>query len=575
MNGLALKPTRLRGPAVALAWEICRAQRGAFLALAGALLVCAGWQWFRFATRAAGQFFENLCIPIMGLSLAASFVLFRFTESDRRGRFNGFPSRLFTMPVRTVWLVTLPMLYGAATVVLVYAAWAVVIFRAAGPGHFALGFPSLYLATGMICFQALVWSLAGFPITRLVGLGVWGAALTTSWIAFSPLMGGAQLGAAWAAALHVSVRTAQAGLLLMVSFAAYGLAWWSVSRQRRGLGLGFAWPRLFRLPMLKLERGNPARFGSVRAAQFWFEWRRNGMVLPLLVGVLLMIIVTPFFVLCPFLGRAEPATLMLTLFWILVLPFVLAFIIGQGFGKTNFWGQGLGQELGVPLFLAVRPLSAADWLAVKLKTAAVSAALTWGLVGCVVPVWLATCCDWGQMLPVLLAIPLSLWLPGAAGLAALLLALAMLVTWRLLAANLYLGVLGNKWLYNAAFCFVLLAIFGVLVFGAWSSGHQRELAEMKMLLPWVAGFLAALVLLKLGLAVFLFRRAKQRGLLPRETALGYFAVWIWATALLLFLVALAPVTDTTAQVFGLLAILAFPLVRIFLAPLAFGRSRVQ
>jgi hypothetical protein len=299
------------------------------------------------------------------------------------------------------------------------------------------------------------------------------------------------------------------------------------------------------------------------------------MILPLLVGVLLLVIIAPFFVLCPFIGRAKPETVMLTLFWILVLPFALAFIIGQGFGKTNFWGQGLGQELGVPLFLAVRPFSAADWLAVKLKTAAVSAALTWALVACVVSVWLATCCQWSPVLSVVLALPSSLWITGVAGLAALMLVLALLVTWRLLVANLYLGVLGNKTLYNGAFCFVLLALFAVTVFGGWWSQHRAETGYLESLLPWLADLLAGLVLLKLGLAVFLFRRVIRRGLLSIEMALGYFAVWIWATALLLLLVALAPATDTQAQVLGLLAILGFPLVRIFLAPLTFARSRVQ
>src|SRR5262249_13686401 len=234
-----------------------------------------------------------------------------------------------------------------------------------------------------------------------------------------------------------------------------------------------------------------------------FEWRRNGIVLPLLVGVLLLVILAPFFVLCPFFGRATPATVMLTLFWILVLPFALAFIIGQGFGKTNFWGQGLGQELGVPRVLAVRPFSAADWLTVKLKSAAVSAALTWALVASVVPVWLATCCQWGPMLSVVLSLPSSLWITAVAGLTALMLVLAVLVTWRLLVANLYLGVLGNKSLYNGAFCFVVLALFAVIVFGGWWSQHRAEIGHLESLLPWLAGVLAGLVLLKLGLAAFL------------------------------------------------------------------------
>jgi hypothetical protein len=106
-------------------------------------------------------------------------------------------------------------------------------------------------------------------------------------------------------------------------------------------------------------------------------------------------ITIPFFALTPLFGRAGAETTFTTLAWMLVLPFALAFIIGQGFGKTNFWGQGLGTELGVPQFLAVRPLTAADWMGVKLKVAALSAFLTWATAALLVSAWLLTCCEVG------------------------------------------------------------------------------------------------------------------------------------------------------------------------------------
>ncbi len=129
-----------RSPAAALGWEICRAQRVAVGTLAAALLLCTAWHWAVFGGR-PNEVFLNVCILLMGLSFAASFLVFKFTESDRRQRFNGFPSRLFTLPVSTTWLVTVPMLYGAGAVALIYVAWACLILRPAYPGHFALGFP--------------------------------------------------------------------------------------------------------------------------------------------------------------------------------------------------------------------------------------------------------------------------------------------------------------------------------------------------------------------------------------------------------------------------------------------------
>lgn len=571
-NDVAL---RSRSPATALAWEIYRPQRGAFLALAAVMLLCAGYRWFVPGMGAMVGWFPDCCFLLLGLSLAAAFVLFKFTESERRERFTGFPSRLFTLPVRTIWLLTWPMFFGAATVVLIYLGWAGLVLRADKPGHFPLGFPSLYLATGMICFQAVVWSFARIPILRLIVLGLWGTALTTSWLAFSPLMGKAQVGLTLAEELHVSVRTAQSVLLLSASVAAYGIALWSVSRQRHGAKLRFSMPRMA-LVSLALRARKPATpFESPRAAQFWFEWRRNGMILPAIVGVLLLLIVAPFFALRPFLGRADSEAAFTTLAWILVLPFALAFIIGQGFGKTNFWGQGLGKELGVPPFLAVRPLTAADWLGVKLRVAALSAVLTWSIIALVVVVWLITCCDLGQFVPLVLALPPYVWLGALAAPLSLLLLLATLLTWRLLIANIYLGVLGNRALFNAAFCLVFLMMFSPIPILGWCSSNPDKAKDLLVLMPYLQWGLTAVVALKFGLALRFFLKAAKRRLVSTIGALGYFSVWIWGTELLLLLVLLAPVTDSPARVLGLMALLVLPLGRISFAPLVFARSRVQ
>ncbi len=426
----------------------------------------------------------------------------------------------------------------------------------------------------MICFQAIVWSLASFPIARLVALGLWGTALTTSWIAFASPMGQAQVGLTLAQALHVSVRTAQEGILLSFSLLAYGLACWSVRRQRHGARLTF--------PSLPLARWSAALaaaprkpFRSPRAAQLRFELRQKGMVRPLIVGVQQLRIVATSFVLLPFFGRPEPATVFLTLFWMLVMPFALAALIGPGFGKTNFWGQGLGKDLGLPVFLAVRPLTPADWLAVKLKTAALSSVLTWLLVATIVPVWLTQCSNGGVFVSLVLTLPPSLWAGALAAPVLLLLVLALLITWRLLMANLYLGVLGNKTLFNALFCVMFVALFPLTIFGIWGAEHPKEFRQLQVLLPWLAGGLAGMVLLKLALAFHCFFRARQRGLVSGEAGLKYFVFWIWGTEFLLLLAWLAPAAGPVSYTLACLALLALPLARVSLAPLAFARSRFR
>ena len=140
-------------------------------------------------------------------------------------------------------------------------------------------------------------------------------------------------------------------------------------------------------------------------------------------------------------------------------------------------------------------------------------------------------------------------------------------------ANLYIGVLGNKHVLNAAFGFVFLAMFGSMVLAGWHSQHAKEVGDLTRLLPWLAAVLGILVLIKLGLALDFFRRASQRGLISVEAGLKYFVIWIWGTEFLLLVALCMPVTGAAAYTLGLLAFLALPLARISLAPLAFARSR--
>jgi hypothetical protein len=156
----------------------------------------------------------------------------------------------------------------------------------------------------------------------------------------------------------------------------------------------------------------------------------------------------------------------------------------------------------------------------------------------------------------------------------LFLGLSVLVTWRLLVTNIYLGALGNRLLFNAAFCAVFLIMFAPIPLIGWAEAHKDNppnLEPVMQWLPWVLGFLVAL---KFGLSLSFLIKAKQRALLSNDGVLAYSCVWIWGTELLLICVLIAPVTDAAARVLALLALLVMPLARIALAPLVFARSRV-
>ena len=70
----------------------------------------------------------------------------------------------------------------------------------------------------------------------------------------------------------------------------------------------------------------------------------------------------------------------------LATPIVLAVPVGMAFCKPTFWSE----DLAVPAFVAVRPLSAEDLVAIKLKVAAVSAVLSWLCVLVFLAVWLSS-----------------------------------------------------------------------------------------------------------------------------------------------------------------------------------------
>jgi hypothetical protein len=166
----------MRSVAAAIGLEIWWKNRRVFQVLlavipAFALLWFLGMGLLQDREGSWSTLLQTITLVAMVGSLACVFTCFDYTEEGSRGALAGFPPRLYTMPVRTWWLVTCPVLYGVTAVTLVYAAWALAVFRPAGV-VLPLAWPLLFLATGMVCYQCVIWSLAGFRLTRLIAMGV-------------------------------------------------------------------------------------------------------------------------------------------------------------------------------------------------------------------------------------------------------------------------------------------------------------------------------------------------------------------------------------------------------------------
>jgi hypothetical protein len=310
----------------------------------------------------------------MGFSVLLTFALFNFTEHNSRQRYSGFPYRLFTLPVPTRLLVGCPMLCGVITVVVVYAAWALLVFGPLGE-ELPVRWPATLLATGMAFYQAVVWGLAGFRLARLIVLGVTFSGLVA--VGFVPDVLGPRVD--WP--IEAVLTCALAGSTLAAGLATISV----VDRQRHGRvrrrDHWRAWVR--RAGDALPRRSRP--FGSAAGAQTWIEWRRNGAVLPACVALALLLIVGP----ASWINGNGPRTTVVTLGWIMALPALLAGFVGLGFSRPDFWTG----DLALASFVATRPVSSGDLVITKLKVAALSTLLTWGIVLAVVVPWLYFRCD--------------------------------------------------------------------------------------------------------------------------------------------------------------------------------------
>src|SRR5260370_10538565 len=142
----------------ALAWELGARQRWA-LRLGGAylagLIVLA--QALPAGTALPPEVAGYLLVPILGaLPWLLASLTYGFNERFESAA-SAFPRRLFTLPVPTVVLVTLPMLVATTGAALIWCACAWGVLWPSGAKAPVL-FPALLLASLVAWSQALSWS---------------------------------------------------------------------------------------------------------------------------------------------------------------------------------------------------------------------------------------------------------------------------------------------------------------------------------------------------------------------------------------------------------------------------------
>ena len=169
--------------------------------------------------------------------------------------------------------------------------------------------------------------------------------------------------------------------------------------------------------------------------------------------------------------RTDPRFTVTTLCWVVGIPVLLGFLIGKGFVRPDI----ASTNLSVPPFLAVRPLSAVEFVVAKLKVAAVSVIIAWLPVVVFVTLWLSLWADTSQLNRLLFEfrtfyphswrVIIVLYFVGF-----------MVLTWRCMVSGLWLGLSGKRLYYFGSMGLqVIVPSLLLLACAIWSDDIDRLL----------------------------------------------------------------------------------------------------
>jgi hypothetical protein len=540
----------------ALAWEFWASNRRGWLIVLSTIVGCALLYRIFAGPLQQSEGLQFLCCLPMVMSLILAGAFCNFTDRERRDGIAGFPRRLFVLPLKTCFLVTWPMAFGLMSVVTIYVAWATVVLRPLDIDIW-VRWPATLLAVCVVFYQAIIWCLCGFRITRIVTLSL--VATTVVGIGFLPML--------LSETNFWSSEAVLSGAIASAAAVAYAATIVTVGVQRRGGGRGCSWA----LPFVdRLIATLPLRRRSLKspeAALFWIEWRRFGFVLPVSMLLTAVLILT---VTIRFTDRSADATMWAET-WLGLMPILLAVPIGMGFGKPDFWSL----DLSLPTFVAARPVSGRQLLAAKMKAAAFSTILAWAALMIIAPLSIYLYLDiehwrdaW-EMFGIIYS-PLSQWALPILGLV-----MGMLLTWSLLIGNIWLGYSGRPAFYYSFVAVGMAGLLMTLVFLVWWAESPRSRDNLIVnLLPWLPWLLAAAISAKVWAAVGCAGQLRCHRLISSQHIAVFFCVWLAATSCLLFHAWLmSPRIEWLRIIFMLMALCMIPVARIAATPLTIAWNR--
>ena len=547
-------------PLAALTWEIWRRGRRSALLALGCVTACVLVNFLILDGLHLNEDRRAAFYPFFGMLMVFSFLflmgVFNYTEFNSTREWNGFPYRLFVLPLPTWQLVTLPMLLALVSVEAVYFAWIKLVWT-----HQEIvmtGWFAVVLGAYTVFYQTVLWCLAGLRIIRVVALGLGGVSSVA--VACMPVFS-AVFHSPWLS------QSRLIPLLLWLAIIGFLSAWITVARQRCGGGYRRLWLKALLNRIIDILPRRSTDFASPSAAQYWYEWRRTGWLMPACTALAILAIIAP----ASWIGRHNPRFADFVLARLIAVPFLLAFVIGKGFVKCEFWST----QLSVPPFLAVRPLSAGQFVIAKMKVAALSVLLSWAMVLAFIGMWFslwADTTDLSQNLVELRTFCPHSWLVIIIGSVAGL----MVLTWRCLVSGLWNGLSGKPSCYYGSVALQLIVpALVMLAVAIWSDSIDRLIDKHPDLVKTVAlrvisWTLATLVIAKLWFA------AVSWGNISKVHTRQYLLVWLGATLCFIALgMLITPPLDVyrLKYIYLLAAFLIFPLARVGLAPASLERNR--
>jgi hypothetical protein len=276
----------------------------------------------------------------------------------------GSPSRCYLLPVSNRLIAAATMLPAALGVGTIYAVTAWTVNGMFGVDWPVAG-PALFLGATAGVMQAISLAAGPSQVGRLAGWSV-AAILLIGWLQ-TRYGGGPFL---LPRLMWPAVTPAESAFVASLVVASFLVTWAAIARERRGDLALISIGSFCRLPVASGKSPTVARFAGAGSAQFWFEWRQKGLIIPGLFGVFACFLIGAYVF-----GQFENGEYELLHgcfgFGTGLAP--IAAVVGLVVGHLDL--KSANPECGS--FLATRPATNAALAGALLKTAAASLVVTW------------------------------------------------------------------------------------------------------------------------------------------------------------------------------------------------------